>query len=268
MNNSATSEKEGISRRLTIAGAGRVARSLARAADSAGFTVDFAVRNAASDTLEGHPCHDLQEWNGETGWVVIAVSDDAIEEVSARLAPKLLPETIVCHTSGGSGMERIARHTRHGIFYPLRSFSGRETPEVWRRTPILTEASDSDTLREIMIFAQRISDTVRVADSEQRALLHVAAVFANNFTTCLLDCSNRLMKRAGLPFELLGPLVTEGIENIMTGGKAPSEWQTGPAVRGDKKTIERHRAILEKEEGLKQIYDLLTRQIENDHGKL
>ena len=266
--NSAFRGNETVPLRLTVVGAGRVARSLARTASAAGLPVAFAVRNPQADTLCGCPCRALDAIDTETDLVVIAVSDDAIPEVSARIADRLHPGTVVCHTSGSSALELLAAHPRRGIFYPLRSFTGLETPEAWRSTPVLTEASDPGTLELLNRVAARVSSIVWPAGSEQRARLHLAAVFANNFTTCLLDCSARLMRQADLPFNLLRPLVLDSVRDIMDADEEPAQRQTGPAVRGDRQTLERHRALLKDAPDLAAVYDLLTLKIQNDHGKL
>jgi len=59
------------------------------------------------------------------------------------------------------------------------------------------------------------------------------------------------------------PLILETANKITT--LPPLEAQTGPAKRNDTKTIEKHTAMLTKNQ--QEIYTLLTKSIQNTYGE-
>ncbi|MGB0788750.1 MAG: DUF2520 domain-containing protein, partial [Marinirhabdus sp.] len=104
----------------------------------------------------------------------------------------------------------------------------------------------------------KISENVRVISSKKRATLHLAAVFVNNFVNHLYAVSAELLKKEGIAFSLLEPLIAETASKIKT--HMPAEAQTGPAIRNDIKTIERHVELL-RATGFQAIYEQLTEAI-------
>ncbi|MCL2028387.1 MAG: DUF2520 domain-containing protein [Bacteroidales bacterium] len=218
---------------IVILGNGNVATHLSEALLNAGYSV-------------------LQLWKRneilrDADLYFIAVSDDAIEDVS-NLIPENKP---LAHTSGSVEL------SRGGVFYPLQTFS--KNVEVdWKDIPILIEPNDSPMLHEI---AKNISNNVQVTTPEQRRQLHLSAVFACNFTNHLWTVSEELLTKKNLSFDLLKPLIYQTFLKIQN--HSPKQVQTGPAIRNDLKTLEKHRKILD--EKYLTIYDLLTQSIQNTH---
>lgn len=186
---------------------------------------------------------------------ILAVSDIAIEEVLKELR---LPSRTVVHTAGSVSKDILKQKTAHfGVFYPLQSLKKElnHLPEI----PIIIDASDEATLHILEVLAHSISSKVIEANDEQRMKLHLAAVICNNFVNHLYALAETYCKHEGLDFNMLLPLIKETasrLEDI-----SPSKSQTGPAVRNDRKTIEKHLEILENYPQLKKIYQLLTESI-------
>jgi predicted short-subunit dehydrogenase-like oxidoreductase (DUF2520 family) len=204
---------------IIILGNGNVAAHLSEALLNAGYSV-------------------LQLWKrGEVlrdaDLYFIAVSDDAIEEVS-----KLIPENkFFAHTSGNIELKRGS------VFYPLQTFS-KYVEMDWTNIPILVE-SDDENLEQILVeIAKKISTNVQVVDAKTRRQIHLAAVFACNFTNHLWTISEDLLNEKNLPFDLLKPLINQTVQKIQS--HHPKDVQTGPATRNDLKTLENHRKILSK----------------------
>lgn len=128
-------------------------------------------------------------------------------------------------------------------------------------TPILIEASHPRVLETLESLASSISSRVQYCDSEQRITLHVAAVFACNFTNHLFAIAQQLLEDKALDFELIRPLILETAQKVMD--HLPADTQTGPAVRGDELTMERHRALLKARPDLLEIYALLSDRIQD-----
>ena len=204
---------------------------------------------------------DLNFSGSAAGLFILAVSDDAIAEVAQQI--KLPKGVAVVHTSGGQPMQLLenAPTQQIGVFYPLQTFSQQRAVD-FQRIPICVEASSSEALEELTKLAKRISSKVQAIDSEQRAVLHVAAVFANNFTNHLLQMSEQLLHDCQLDATLLHPLIQETVAKALK--ISPAQAQTGPARRSDEKTIDHHLKYLRAyDPAYAKIYQMLTQHIQS-----
>ena len=247
---------------VVVIGSGNVAESLARAVAESGMRlVQLWARNEAR-AAEIAALADCG-WSSRPGELapadlyLVAVSDRAVAEVAAALP---IPENaVVAHTAGSVPLEALpAKYARRAVFYPLQTFTqGRRVD--WAEIPLFIEASTPALQAELEAFAGRLSRRVLRADSALRARLHLAAVFACNFANHMYALGERLMGDAGLDFDLLKPLIAETTAKAL-GAPSPAAVQTGPAVRGDMPTQERHAAMLD--DGLLQtIYRSISQNI-------
>ncbi|NNK73102.1 MAG: DUF2520 domain-containing protein [Flavobacteriaceae bacterium] len=191
---------------------------------------------------------------------LIAVPDDIIPEIANTL-PK--SDTLVVHTSGGVSMNKLSSQKHRGVFYPLQSFSKIGIPDV-KSIPVCIEADRKSDLKLLRKLGDSISEKVVEITSEERSRLHLSAVFVNNFVNHLYHISETLLEEADLDFELLKPLIRETATKIEA--MPASEAQTGPALRGDTKTLEKHLHLL-KNSPYKEIYERLTLSIQETYGK-
>ena len=184
---------------------------------------------------------------------IIAVSDDAIVEVSKKVDIPL-----VAHTSGAQEIGILKNSNRKAVFYPLQSFTKSKNVD-FKEVPICLEANAEEDYQILENLAKTISNRVYRISSKQREMVHVAAVFANNFTNHMLKLSKHICDVNEIPFEVLQPLIQETFEKSKSLG--PEQSQTGPAIRKDSKTIEKHVFLLPK--NLKKIYRVLTDSIQD-----
>jgi len=191
---------------------------------------------------------------------IMAIPDDAIVSFSEKLPFK---GKLVVHTSGAVAMQVLSEANRKGVFYLLQSFSKNRELD-FRNIPICIEAENKSDLKLLKKIGKSISKKVVEINSEERANLHVAAVFVNNFVNYMYGVSSDLLANNKLPFELLKPLIAETASKIET--LSPKDAQTGPAKRNDKKTIEKHLHLL-KDSPYKEIYQQLTDAILTSYGK-
>jgi predicted short-subunit dehydrogenase-like oxidoreductase (DUF2520 family) len=191
--------------------------------------------------------------------IIIAVSDDAIAIVSAQIT---LKNQLVVHTSGSVSMDALNSKNRHGVFYPLQTFSVSKEID-FKLIPICLEATTRKDYQILEKVAKSISDVTYNINSEERKALHVAAVFVSNFVNHLYQIGNELCLENDLSFEILKPLITETANKIQT--LSPTQAQTGPAKRNDTQTIKAHLSFLTND-NQKEIYKLLTKSI-IDNGK-
>lgn len=192
---------------------------------------------------------------------IIAVNDDAIVEVSKKIE---YSKQLVVHTSGFTAMTALNPKHRRGVFYPLQSFSKTDASIDFIKVPILIEAQDETDKKILQELAALISQRVQVATSIQRRHLHLAAVFANNFTNHCYAVAEMLCKEQSLDFDTLHPLIEKTVQKAINNGPMPS--QTGPARRNDKSVIAQQEQMLESPEH-KKIYTLLTNAIIKTYGK-
>lgn len=192
---------------------------------------------------------------------IIAVSDDAIAEVSAQLP---FENKFVVHTSGTVALEALNNKNRKGVFYPLQTFSKNKEVD-FKNIPICLEAENETDLQLLKNLAHSISNSVYEISSEQRKALHVSAVFVNNFVNHLYQMGSDICEENQIPFDILKPLIQETANKIVT--LSPQDAQTGPAKRNDLKTIEAHEQFL-TDENQANVYRILTQSILNNGKKL
>lgn len=242
-------------------GAGNVATQMALALNKAGNRVvqvynrsreageELATRAGASYTNNVANLADADVY-------IISVKDDAIAEVAANLR---LGDKFVVHTSGTKSRELLKDiSVNYGIFYPLQTMTKAATVD-FAQIPFLLEGSNNATVLELENLAASLTKRIYVVDEQQRQWIHLAAVFANNFTNHMYSISERLLLDQGLPFDILKPLIFKAIENMES--FSPSQLQTGPAVRGDYQVIDKHLQLLADEQRLKKVYEVLTDSI-------
>lgn len=247
--------------KISILGAGNVATNLALAFKKTGHEIvqiynrsddagkELAKTVAASFTSDINHLSDADVY-------ILAVKDDAIEERAAQLS---VTGKIVAHTSGTKSKNLLRESSsEYGIFYPLQTMK-KNSKVDFKNVPVLIEGNNEATVSKLETLAKSISQNVHRVDEEQRQWIHVAAVFANNFTNHLFSVSENMLVSHGLSFEILKPLIFSFIQNLQT--NSPSEIQTGPAARGDIRTIEQHLALLGDDARLQKIYQILTDSI-------
>ena len=125
--------------------------------------------------------------------------------------------------------------------------------------PFLVEAEDEETLQKLKKLAKSISPLVYQMRSKDRKAIHVAAVFASNFTNHMLRIAEEIMRRQGLDYEMLKPLIIETISKSLQIGAKNA--QTGPAIREDYDTMEDHHRFLRYNDSLAEIYRLISQDI-------
>lgn len=190
---------------------------------------------------------------------IIAVSDDAIAELSKQLP---FENQLVIHTSGSVGVYDIDKKQKRGVFYPLQTFS-KDAEMDFKNVPICIETIDKKDYHILKQLAISIGSATKKVNSDQRRVLHLAAVFVNNFTNQLYRIGHEITESEGAEFDLLKPLILETAKKVQE--LSPYMAQTGPAKRHDKKTIKKQLKQLENKHH-KDIYELLTSSIQQTHG--
>lgn len=189
---------------------------------------------------------------------IIAVSDDAIVDVVQDI---ILPDNaILIHTSGSQPLNLLAyaATSRIGVFYPLQTFSKNRKVD-FHEIPLFIESEDRDTEKVLQYMAKAVGKKVHTISSANRRSLHLAAVFASNFTNHMLALSQDVLRTGNLDFEWIKPLIAETINKSLTIG--PEAAQTGPAKRGDLEVLDAHLAMLQNDPSLAEVYRVISQNI-------
>lgn len=250
-------------RNIVLIGAGNVAHQLGRAFKKSDnrllLVIDRTEEKAERLAFElGCPCaSDFSAIPEETDIVIIAVKDDAISLVAQQF---LCPGKIVVHTSGAVPIEALGDCSdRLGVFYPLQTMH-RDTAIDMLQVPFCIEGNSNWNEGMLLELARSISANVQVVNSAQRKLVHLAAVFACNFSNHCYAMADDILAHEDISLELLKPLILKTAENILAA--RPADVQTGPAKRGDVIVMEEQLQLLEKiAPELAPIYQLMSERI-------
>lgn len=202
-------------------------------------------------------------FDNNTDIIIVSVPDNKLRQVLSGIVCG--SNTVVAHTAGSFGLEVFPeRITRKGVFYPLQTFSEGRMPD-FRDLPLLLEESDPSTGCILRQLATTISHKVHFVDLEKRRVLHLAAVFACNFTNHMLTAANEISGSAGFSPDMLAPLIKETFSKALSAG--PENSQTGPAVRNDIITISKHLELLSAWPAFREMYRAITDSITGYYKK-
>ena len=246
---------------IVIIGVGNTATVLGKKLKRAGHKIvqvfgrEAELASELASNLDTEYITTLSEVDQTADIYIIAVNDAAIEEVVKEIQ---LPNKIVVHTAASVSKDILSKATAYvGVFYPLQSLK-KDITHI-PITPIIIDASDIQTLEKLKKLAYTISDQVVHVSEEDRSKLHLAAVFCNNFVNHIYVLMEDYCNKEHLDFNLLKPLIQETAERI--NDSSAKTIQTGPAVRNDTTTINKHLMMLHQYPHLINLYQVLTNSI-------
>ncbi len=222
--------------------------------------------NSLAEQLDCFGTNRIDDLPREADLYLICVRDDAIIEVAEALSEHISPDRSVAHTSGVLSSTVLEPFfDRYGSWYPLNSVShGFEVN--WMETPIFISANETGMEEQLKTLGRSLSAVILDLNEDQRIPLHISAVIVNNFTNHLLQLSKSIADAHELEFKHLLPLLKTTIEKALAND--PRSVQTGPARRGDHKTIDTHIQYLEKHHPeAVELYRKLSRSILGSYEK-
>jgi predicted short-subunit dehydrogenase-like oxidoreductase (DUF2520 family) len=247
--------------RVVIIGSGNVASVLGRHLKKSGHDIIQVIsRNEAhAKTLAAAlacPFSSIDNTVDTSGDIYLfAVSDGALYELNKSFH---LGNKLVLHTAGSVPKDILKDiSVNYGVLYPLQSL--RKEMDYPNDIPMLIDGNTEETLTLTEDLARTISGTVARASDEERLKLHVAAVIVSNFTNHLYALAEEFCEKEKVDFKMLAPLIKETAERINT--HSPAEVQTGPALRNDIFTLDKHIRILGDHPRLRYVYLKLTDSI-------
>jgi len=251
---------------IVIIGSGNVATCFGKAFYESGMSVlaiysqHIEHANTLAEQLKTKAVSTFNEIPTDADFYFLAVKDSVIEEVSEHLNVN----GIVIHFSGNTLIDILNKHKNYGVIWPLQTLTKNFQPE-FKTIPLCVEGNNETTSNSISELVATISNKVVMMNSTQRKFAHLAAVFANNFSNHLFEISSQILKEHYLDFAVLRPIILETARKVQQA--SPSEMQTGPAVRGDIKTMNEQLEMLKLYPEYKNIYEILSKSIINQNKK-
>ena len=249
---------------LSILGSGRLASHLGPALSRAGFTIrQIYSRNLAhaenlAQELGAQAIDCLDQLNQDSDCYLILLADSGLEEIAKKLK---MPGKLVLHSSGTSSLSLIQQCSqRTGVLYPLQSFS-QGVKMNFGTLPFFIESHEAVDLSLIEELAKSLSKRVYLANSTQRKQLHLAAVFASNFSNHMYVLAQEILKASDLPLDVLNELICQTSNNALT--LSPLKAQTGPASRFDQLVLNEHLNMLKEKPEIYQIYAQISQSIQH-----
>lgn len=204
--------------------------------------------------------YSIQSVNSKSNLFIIAVSDRAVS-ILAKTIYTYFPNAFVWHCSGTVSLSELPQPlSRKMVVYPMYSFNGQSHPD-WPQVPIFIEGLTTKNKKTIVqdLFANL---HVYTCNSDERIRLHCAAVIAHNFSNALLVWANSLLPLKFQKRKVWYPMLQQWFMVLQS--QLPYTLQTGPALRNDKTTIQKHIQLLSNTSS-KVLYRKLTQLIQTQH---
>ncbi len=213
-----------------------------------------------------HKCEytsSLRKINRDADIYLIAVSDDAIAEVAGKISYLNSDKNIFIHTSGSISLKVLEGiYENAAVIWPPQSIN-KEIKIDFSKVPLCITA-EKKSLTLAKKIAKLLSNKIYILEENQKQQLHLAAVFANNFSNHMAAVAEKICLENDLDFKILHPILKETFEKIVKVG--PREAQTGPASRSDQLTMSKQEAMLKKDVSLKKIYGLISKHIQENQA--
>jgi predicted short-subunit dehydrogenase-like oxidoreductase (DUF2520 family) len=235
---------------IAIVGAGTVGTAVGVAWAGAGHRiVAVAGRqetvSRAKTWLPGVPVLPIAEAVTAAELVAIGVPDEVLPAIVSTVASEVPRGVDVLHLSGASGLDVLEPAVEAGArplaVHPLQTFADvAGALETLPGCAVAVTAADDDGFVLGETLGRDLGGRPFRLPDAQRPLYHAAAVFASNYLVAVSGAADALFSRAGVPEALaaMRPLQEATLANVHRLG--PRAALTGPAVRGDAKTIDRN----------------------------
>ena len=187
---------------------------------------------------------------------ILAITDNALQNIQDSL---FLGDKLVVHTAGSVSKKVLSNiSSQYGVLYPLQSLRKDQSADQ-SIIPLLIDANKESVLSIIEQFAFTLSSVVCIVGDDKRLCLHLAAVIVNNFTNHLYTLTAEYCKNEEVDFKMLQPIIEQTALRLRA--NLPADLQTGPAIRNDQSTLDKHIQALSNHPELKTIYLIFTESL-------
>ncbi len=244
--------------KIALIGTGNLAFHIARGLFKKDITIEVIFgRNIEEGEMLAHKFHSKfsREFNSDAlskiGIVLIAVSDNAIESIAKQISPFLKPDALITHTSGSVPISVLAQYVDNvGSFYPFQTFTKTDKSLNWKDISIFlnVETKVAENLANQKVHLLRIASVLTEKifwlKDEDRLFLHIAAIFAHNFSNNFWRIGSEILRSKNLDFSVVLPILKQALAKIDV--MSPQQAQTGPAIRGDETVVLKHYHLLQQ----------------------
>jgi len=250
--------------KIILLGAGNVGHHLSKAFDKS-TEIDLVQwysrdnSKVSYNDIDTEIINDLSKIKSADIYV-ISISDSYVGEISEKLN---VSEKLVVHTSGSLDLSIIDKKNRRGVFYPLQTLSKNKEIEL-AKVPICIESENNKDLVLLETISKYIGCKTYKIDYNERKILHLAAIFSNNFVNHMFTIAKEILDDKNLDFNILKPLINETVDKIHK--LDPENAQTGPAIRNNNEILLNHINTLKKDDH-KKLYELMTKLIKDKYGE-
>jgi predicted short-subunit dehydrogenase-like oxidoreductase (DUF2520 family) len=248
--------------KVVIIGSGNVATILALKLKAINFNIvqvyslSLEHANSLASKVNASATNYIDKLHKEAAIYFLAVTDNAVIEIANKL--QLPNNAIIVHTAGAVSKQVLANCTKNfGVFYPIQSIRKNMCLDI--PIPFAIDGNNDFVINTLTTIAKQLQQTFVFYNDEQRLKLHVAAVIASNFVNYLYKESATFCKNEKIDFSILLPLIEETATRL--NNYQPNEVFTGPAVRKDYATIEKHLQLLNNHPEQLMLYKFLTNKI-------
>ena len=250
--------------KIILIGSGNLATNLGKALRDAGHDIiqvfSRTLENASmlAEVLHAEAVNDYDKIRSDADVYILSVKDSALQNVIDRVVPGR-ENAIFVHTAGSMPMDMFrCTATHYGVLYPMQTFS-KDKAANFSEIPCFIESNDKITDNVVKNLCESISKNIYHLSSEDRKYLHLSAVFACNFANHCYAMAEDLLKKHGVPFDVMLPLIDETARKAHV--LSPPKAQTGPAVRYDENVMDRQKELLDGNHLMKEIYELMSESI-------
>ena len=187
----------------------------------------------------------------EVDLLVIATPDQEIAKVARVVKPE--NKNVVIHLSGILDLDVLEPHPRSGSLHPLLSIPGTKEDGENLRNGVWFAVSGDPLVEKIV---KNLGGKILAVSKEDRVAYHAAAVISSNHLVALMGQVEEIAAKIDLPLEPFLQLAFETLKNISD--LNPQAALTGPASRGDERTLTMHIDVLTDEQ--KEIYKVLSNE--------
>jgi len=254
---------------IAIIGAGKVGTAFGYALSRKKHKIKTIVCNTLYSAKEsqqiigqGEIFDDISIAARQGQWIILSVPDDEIKKVSEELATSEVEweGRFVFHCSGLLSTDMLKSLEKKGALtasiHPIQSFfQKRPDPDAFKEIYFGLEGKENalDLAKRIV---RQLEGLYIILEGKDKPLYHAACSIASNFLITLLDTASSLLEQTGLEkdmaSQILFPLVQGTLQNVKEFDMGSA--LTGPIIRGDEKSIQKHLLALKKLPAQKELY--------------
>lgn len=263
---------------ITIVGAGNLGSALAMSLHQAGYAIREIVSRDRSPSLRrsqalarntGAKAVEVSRATLHARVIWFCVPDREIASAATALADRVnWRGKIAFHSSGALSSNELSALKWRGAsvasVHPLMTFVARSRPSL-KRVPFALEG-DGAAVRAARSVVRSLEGEAFSIAAKHKTAYHAWGTFTSPLLLSLFVTAEEVARLAGVPPTLarrrMLPILRQTLENYAKHG--PVGAFSGPIIRGDTATVQKHLQVLRKNSGAFEVYSALARAALNN----